>query len=105
MLNRVILIGRVTSDVELKEASVIVANFTLAVDRGFKGKDGEKKTDFVPVTVFGKLAETCAEWVKKGSLIAVEGRIQIENYENKDGEKRTSFAIIGESVKFLSLKK
>ena len=65
----------------------MVADFTLAVDRGFTNKDGEKKTDFVPVTVWKKLAETCAEWVKKGSLIAVEGRIQVENYENKEGEK------------------
>lgn len=102
MLNRVILIGRLTRDPELKyiPSGAPVVNFTLAVDRGFTNKQGERETDFVPIVVWRKQAENCANYLGKGSLVAVDGRLQVRSYE-QDGQRKYMTEVIAEDVRFL----
>jgi single-strand DNA-binding protein len=102
MLNRVVLIGRLTHDPELKfiPSGTAVAHFSIAVDRNFTNKDGEREADFVRIVAWRKLAETCANYLGKGRLVAVEGRLQIRNYE-QDGQKRTIAEVVADSVQFL----
>ncbi|EGW38998.1 single-stranded DNA-binding protein [Desulfosporosinus sp. OT] len=106
MLNRVVLVGRLTKDPELRysPSGVAVANFTLAVDRKFKNAQGEKETDFIPCVVFRQLAELCANYLAKGKLASVDGRIQIRTYNDKDGQKRWVTEVVAEDVHFLSPK-
>ena len=86
-LNRVILIGRNTREPELRFTSggAAVANFTLAVDRPYLNAQGERETDFIRVVAWRKLAETCANYMGKGRLVAVEGRLQVRTYQTPDG--------------------
>lgn len=102
-LNRVILIGRLTRDPELRytPAGVAVTQFTLAVDRPFSGSNGQKETDFIPVVTWRQLAETCANYLRKGRLTAVEGRIQVRNYDNNEGRKVYVTEVIADNVRFL----
>jgi single-strand DNA-binding protein len=102
MLNRVILIGRLTRDPELKyiPSGAPVANFTLAVDRPFTNKQGERETDFVPIVVWRKQAENCANYLGKGSLVAVDGRLQVRSYE-QDGQRKYMTEVVAEDVRFL----
>jgi single-strand DNA-binding protein len=104
MLNRIILIGRLTKDPELKytQSGLAVANFSLAVDRSFKSASGEKETDFINITAWRGLGENCAKYLLKGKLAAVEGRLQIRNYEDKSGVKRIAVEVVADNVKFLS---
>ena len=96
MFNRVILIGRLTRDPELRYTTngIAVATFTLAVNRNFKNAQGERETDFIPCVVFRQLAELCANYLSKGKLAALEGRLQIGPTrlktvsENSDGSYR-----------------
>ncbi len=106
MFNRVILIGRLTKDPELRYTAngVAVATFTLAVNRNYKNAQGEKETDFIPCVVFRQLAELCANYLSKGKLAALEGRLQIRSYEAQDGQKRYVTEVVGEDVRFLSPK-
>ena len=99
-MNKCILIGRLTKDPDLRytQSGTAVATFTLAVDRPFSK---EKETDFIPIVVWQKQAENCANYIGKGSLVAVSGRIQVRSYEAKDGGKRWVTEIIAEQVKFL----
>lgn len=103
MLNRVILIGRLTRDPELRYTPSGVANttFTLAVERPFTNQSGEREADFIPVVTWRQLAETCANYLRKGRLTAVEGRIQIRNYENNEGKRVYVTEIIADNVRFL----
>lgn len=103
MLNRVILIGRLTRDPELRytPAGVAVAQFTLAVDRPFTNSQGEREADFIPIVVWRQLAETCANYLRKGRLAAVEGRIQVRNYENSEGRRVYVTEVIADNVRFL----
>lgn len=106
MLNRVILIGRLTRDPELRytPAGVAVAQFTLAVDRPFSrdaGGEREREADFIPVVTWRQLAETCANYLRKGRLAAVEGRIQVRNYENNEGRRVYVTEVIADNVRFL----
>ena len=102
-MNKSILIGRLTKDVELKYTpsnQTAVTSFTLAVDRkAQKGK--EKETDFINIVLWGKTAENAAQYTGKGKLIAVIGRIQTRSYEAKDGGKRYVTEVVGEEVRFL----
>jgi len=106
MLNRVILIGRLTKEPELRytPSGVAVASFTLAVNRTRANAQGERETDFIPVVVWQKLAENCANYIGKGSLVAVDGRIQVRTYEAKDGQRRWVTEVIAENVRFLDKK-
>lgn len=99
-MNNVILIGRLTKDPELKynPSGVAVANFTLAVDRSFSK---EKKADFIPIVVWRKQAENCKNYLEKGSQVALEGRIQVRDYEDKEGKRRYVTEVVAENVKFL----
>jgi single-strand DNA-binding protein len=102
-LNRVILIGRLTRDPELRytPAGVAVTQFTLAVDRPFTSQGGEREADFIPVVTWRQLAETCANYLRKGRLAAVEGRIQVRNYENNEGKRVYVTEVIADNVRFL----
>ena len=104
MYNRVILIGRLTKDPELRYTTngTGVASFTLAVDRNFKSSNGEKETDFINIIAWRNLGERCSEYLSKGKLAAVEGRLQLRNYEGQDGMKRTVAEVVADDVRFLS---
>lgn len=101
-MNTIILIGRLTRDVDLHTTTggTSVANFTLAVDRR-QSKDREKETDYIDVVVWQKLAETCAQYIGKGRLVAVSGRLQIRPYEDKEGNRRKAAEVVADSVRFL----
>lgn len=102
-MNKVLLTGRTTGDVVLNKTRTgkSVADFRLAVKRN----NSKDNTDFIPVTVFGSLAEAIAKNVGKGSLITVEGELRVETYETKDGNKRTKAYVLGGKADFVSLKK
>lgn len=106
-LNTVILIGRLTKDPELKytPAGKAVANFTLAVSRPFKNQNGEQEADFIPIVVWNKTAENCATYISKGSQVAIDGRMQVRTYDDKEGQRRWVTEVISNSVKFLDSKK
>ena len=102
MLNRVILIGRLTAEPKLTytQNGTAVATFTLAVDRFKKNAKGEKEVDFINIVVWQKSAENCAEYLRKGSLAAVDGRLQLRSYD-KDGTRRWVTEVVAENVRFL----
>jgi single-strand DNA-binding protein len=99
-LNRVILIGRVVAQPDLRytQNGKAVANFRLAVDR--RGKNDE--ADFIPIVAWERLAEICGEFLTKGKLVAIEGRLQTRTYETKDGQKRSAFDIVADDMRMLS---
>lgn len=102
-MNKIVLVGRLTKDAELKftpGAGTAVATFTIAVDRRFS-KDNQKETDFIPVVVWGKQAESTANYTCKGKLIGVSGRMQVRNYDAKDGTKRYVTEVVADEVQFL----
>jgi single-strand DNA-binding protein len=103
MLNRVILIGRLTKDPELRytPSGVATTQFTLAVDRPFTNGSGEREADFIPTVTWRQLAETCANYLRKGRLCAVEGRLQIRYYENNEGKRVYVTEVIADNVRFL----
>ena len=106
MLNKVILIGRTTKDVDLRKTSsgTAVATFTLAVDNRFVQKDGQNTADFISCVAWNSTAEFMNNYVKKGSLVAVEGRIQTRNYDNKDGNRVYVTEVVAENVRMLASK-
>ncbi|MFZ5597853.1 MAG: single-stranded DNA-binding protein [Bacillota bacterium] len=103
MYNKIILIGRLTADPEMRftPSGVAVARFTLAVDRNYRNKQGEKETDFIDIVVWRGLAETCSNYLKKGYLAAVDGRLQIRSYEDNQGIRRKAVEVVAENVRFL----
>lgn len=103
MMNKVILIGRLTRDPELRYTTTgkAVANFALAVDRQFKNANGEREADFINIVVWGKIAEVCANNLGKGRLVAIDGRLQIRNYEDNNGNKRYVSEVVANEVRFL----
>lgn len=106
MLNRVILIGRLTRDPELRyvPSGQPVASFTLAVDRPFVNQQGERGTDFIDIVAWRRLAEQVTQHLNKGRLVAVEGRLQIRSYETQDGQKRKVAEVVADAVRFLDRK-
>lgn len=101
--NKIILIGRLTRDPELRYTpnGTPVAHFTLAVDRRRPSKEGERETDFIDIVAWQKLAEICQQFLGKGRLVAVEGRLQIRNYETQDGQKRKAVEVIANEMQIL----
>lgn len=101
-MNKVVLIGRLTKDPELKftPTGTAVTTFTLAVERRFK-KEDQPQADFIPIVVWGKTGENVANYKKKGALLSVAGRIETRNYEAKDGTKRYVTEVIADEVSFL----
>ena len=100
-LNKIILIGRLTADPELRYTpnGAPVANFTLAVDRKFSKNDD---TDFISIVAWRKLAEICNEFLHKGKLVAIEGRLQTRTYEDPNGNKRKAFDVVADEMQMLS---
>lgn len=103
MLNKVILIGRLTRDPELRYTGTgkAVANFDLAVDRPFTNQQGERETDFIRVVTWQQQAETVANNLGKGRLVAVEGRLQVRSYDDRDGIRRKAAEVVANNVRFL----
>lgn len=103
MINRVVLVGRLTKDPDLRYTpnGIPVATFTLAVNRTFTNQQGEREADFINCVVWRKQAENVANFLKKGSLAGVDGRIQTRNYEAQDGRRVYVTEVVAESVQFL----
>lgn len=106
MINRVVLVGRLTRDPDLRytASGVAVANFTIAVNRPFSNQQGEREADFVNCVIWRKPAENLANYMSKGSLIGVEGRIQTRSYDGQDGKRVYVTEVAADSVQFLESK-
>ena len=103
MLNRIVLMGRLTRDPELRhtQSGTAVASFSLAVDRDFKDKNtGERTTDFIDIVAWKGTAEFVSRYFTKGRMAVVEGRLQLRDWNDKDGNKRRSAEVIAESIYF-----
>lgn len=105
-MNNVSLVGRMVADPELKYTPSGIANcrFRLAVNRAFKTADGEQKADFINITVWRKQAENVANFLRKGSLVAIKGSIQTGSYDGQDGKKVFTVEVVAENVQFLEPK-
>ena len=103
MLNTSCLIGRLTKEPEVKvlPSGQNVCNFTVAVERSFKNKDGEREADFIPVIAWGKTAELAGNYLAKGRQVGLKGRIQTRNYEATDGTKKYITEVVAEELSFL----
>lgn len=105
-MNRVMLIGRLTAKPELRYtgANLPYCRFSLAVNRTFSNAQGQRETDFINIVVWRKQAENVCNFLNKGSLVSVEGRIQTGSYDDKDGNKRYTTDVVADSVQFLESK-
>ena len=105
-MNRVVLIGRLTAKPELRYtgSNVPFARFSLAVNRTFTSASGERETDFINIVIWRKQAENVCNYLDKGSLVSVEGRIQTGSYDAQDGTKRYTTDVVADSVEFLESK-
>ncbi len=103
-MNKCVILGNLTRDPELKTTTSgrSVCNFTVAVSRRFANQNGEREADFIPVVVWGKPAENCAKYLRKGSQCAVSGSIQVRSYEAKDGSRRYVTEVVSDEVQFLA---
>lgn len=103
MLNKCILIGRLTRDPESSytQSGIARTKFTLAVERNFAGPDGKRQADFIDVVVWRQLAENCSKYLRKGLMTAVVGRLEIRSYEGNDGQKRKVAEVVADEVRFL----
>ena len=100
MLNKVFIMGRLTRDPELRrtQSGTAVTSFSLAVDRDFKSQSGEKETDFIDVVAWRSTAEFVAKYFSKGRMAVVEGRLQIRDWKDKDGNNRRSAEVIADNI-------
>ena len=107
MLNSVVLVGRLTKDPELRytPSNQAVAAFSLAVNRNFKGQNGEREADFINCVIWRQQAENLANWAKKGALIGITGRIQTRNYENQQGQRIYVTEVVADSFQLLEGRK
>ncbi|MFD1706060.1 single-stranded DNA-binding protein [Siminovitchia sediminis] len=103
MMNRVVLVGRLTKDPDLRYTpnGVPVANFTLAVNRTFTNQQGEREADFINCVVWRRQAENVANYLKKGSLAGVDGRLQTRSYDDQDGKRVYVTEVVADNVQFL----
>ncbi|TFD96578.1 MULTISPECIES: single-stranded DNA-binding protein [Jeotgalibacillus] len=106
MMNRVVLVGRLTKDPDLRytPSGAAVATFTLAVNRAFTNQQGDREADFINCVVWRRPAENVANFLKKGSLAGVDGRIQTRSYDNQEGKRVYVTEVVAESVQFLEPK-
>jgi single-strand DNA-binding protein len=107
MLNKVILMGRLTADPELRrtQSELAVCSFSIAVDRDFKNKStGDKETDFVNIVTWRQTAEFVSRYLGKGRMVVVEGRLQIRKYTDREGNNRTAAEVVAENVYFADSK-
>ena len=107
MINNVVLVGRLTRDAELRytQSNIAVATFTLAVNRTFKSKNGEREADFINCVMWRKQAENLANWAKKGALIGITGRIQTRTYDNQQGQRVYVTEVVAENFQLLESRK
>lgn len=105
-MNKAFLIGRLTRDPELRYSSsnAAIVNFSIAIDRQYTNNQGQRETDFINIVAFQKQAENIKKYVFKGSLVAVDGRIQTRNYEDKDGKRVYVTEVVADRVQFLDSK-
>src|SRR5690625_144114 len=105
MMNRAVLVGRLTRDPDLRYTpnGVAVANFTLAVNRPFTNQQGERDADFINCVVWRRQAENLANYMKKGSMVGVDGRIQTRTYEDQDGKTVYVTEVVADNVHFLEI--
>lgn len=105
-MNKVILIGRITKDIEIRktQTGTTVGSFSLAVNRKIK-QEGQPETDFIRCVAWSKTAETMSQYLGKGSLVGIEGRIQTGSYQDKDGKTVYTTDVIVEAFEFLESKK
>ena len=102
MLNKIILMGRLTRDPELRrtQSGTAVASFTLAVDRDYKPQDGERETDFIDIVAWRGTAEFVSKYFSKGRMAIVEGRLQVRDWKDRDGNNRRSTEVVADNVYF-----
>ncbi|NLS44713.1 MAG: single-stranded DNA-binding protein [Firmicutes bacterium] len=102
-MNRVVLVGRLAQDPELRytQTGIAVAKFTIAVNRPFLNQQGEREADFIDIVVWRNQAENCAQYLSKGRLAGVDGRLQIRSYQTADGQRRRVAEVVADRVKFL----
>ena len=107
MINRVVLVGRLTRDPELRRTQngTAVTSFTLAIDNRFKDENGDKTTSFIPCVVWNQQAENCVRFIHKGSLVGIEGRLNQRTYQNKEGNNVQVIEVMCDSVQYLDPKK
>ena len=107
MLNKIIIMGRMTHDPELRRtgSGTSVTSFSLAVDRDFKSQSGEKETDFIEVVAWKNTAEFVSKYFSKGRMAVVEGRLQIRDWTDKSGNKRTTAEVVADNVYFADSKR
>ena len=103
MINNVTLVGRLTRDPELKytPSNIAITTFNLAVNRNFKGVNGEREADFINCMIWRKQAELLAEWCKKGNLVGITGRIQTRSYDNQQGQRVYVKEVVAETFQLL----
>lgn len=104
MINRFIGVGRLTKDPNFVEGQTTIANFTIACNRPFKNKNGEQDADFINVVTFRKQAENVNNYVHKGDMVGIDGRIQSRSYENKEGQRVFVTEVVADNVQFLEPK-
>ncbi|MGA8942287.1 MAG: single-stranded DNA-binding protein [Thermoactinomyces sp.] len=106
MINRVILVGRLTRDPELRYTpnGVAVTRFNVAVNRNYTNQHGEREADFINIVTWRNLAENCANYLRKGSLVGIDGRLQTGKYENQEGRTVYTTDVVAEDVRFLEPK-
>ena len=102
MLNKIILMGRLTRDPELRrtQSGTAVASFTLAVERDFKTRDGQRETDFIDIVAWRSTAEFVSKYFTKGRMAVVDGRLQVRDWTDRDGNKRRSYEVLADTVYF-----
>ncbi len=107
MLNKIIIMGRLTRDPELRRtgSGTAVTSFSLACDRDFKSQSGEKETDFIEVVAWKNTAEFVSKYFSKGRMAVVEGRLQIRDWTDKAGNKRTTAEVVADNVYFADSKR
>ncbi len=104
-MNNITLIGRLINNPELKfvgESNNAVTNFTIAVNRNYKNKSGIIESDFIRIEFWGKRAEICAQYMKKGKLVAIEGSLRTDRYETPEGSYKYKTWVLGHEIKFLN---
>lgn len=106
MMNKIILIGRLTKDAEVRytASNRACASFTVAVNRAYVNQEGERETDFINTVAWDKLGENVSKYTHKGSLVAVEGRLQVRSYENQEGRRIYVTEVVASTVQFLDSK-
>lgn len=107
MLNKWIGMGRLTRspDVRNTQSGVSVASFTIACDRDYKGTDGERETDFIDVVAWRQRAEFAGKYLEKGRMVVIEGRWQMRDYTDRDGNKRRAWEVLADNIYFADSKR